>query len=254
MKKFLLIILLLLIAFFGYSFGIAPKIITINEYSLSSELIPRGFDGSKIIHFSDLKYANDSPKILDKLVDIINEQNPDLVFFTGDLIDGKLTTKNKTALLNSLKKIQSKLGKFAILGDKDNQTSQEILETTGFMILNEEIKIFNNDVTPIIISNYCSYEEPPETYTICLIHKPDDIDKMTNYISSLVLAGHGLGGQIQLPFWGALIKESGAKKYSNRYYEIGDTQLFVSNGIGNGSLNVRIFNEPSINLYRLNND
>lgn len=251
MKKFFILLILFIVVLLGYSFYLAPQIITVHEYSVTNELIPEGFDGIKIVHFSDLLYANESPQILDKLVNKINEQNPDIVVFTGDLTNGKISKKKQTELLKSLNKINSTLGKFAILGDKDSQFSEKTLTDSNFTIINEQVAIYNNDVTPIYLLNDCQIEDEPHTFSICLIHKPDDIKKYQKPLASLILAGHSLGGQIQVPFWGALIKEKGAQKYSDRYYVIDDSQMYISYGIGNGNLNLRIFNEPSINVYRL---
>ena len=196
-------------------------------------------------------YNNESSKNLDKLVNKINEQKPRIVFFTGDLIDGDLSKKNKKDLINSLKKIKADLGKYAILGDKDSNLSEELLNETGFTIITEPISLYNNDLIPIVLLSNCDINEDINTYSICLLHKPDDLEKISGEIPSLILAGHGLGGQIRIPFWGALIKLNGAKKYSDAYYEINDTQMYISYGIGNGQLNMRLFNEPSINVYRL---
>lgn len=251
MKKIIIFFVIFVIAIICYSYYIAPNIIMVKEYSISNNLIPDGYEGIKIVHFSDLLYSNESAKILEKLVKTVNEQKPNIIFFTGDLIDGKLSNKNQQKLVTQLKKMKADLGKYAILGDKDSKKSKDFLEEIGFTIIKEDIALYNKDIIPIMITNNCNLENEPETYTICLVHKPDDIQKANNYIPSLILAGHSLGGQIRIPFWGALIKKEGAKKYSNDYYKINGSQLFVSNGIGNGEINLRLFNEPSINVYRL---
>ncbi|MBR4231554.1 MAG: metallophosphoesterase [Bacilli bacterium] len=251
MKKLIVFLVILLVLIFCYSFYIAPNIILVKECSIKNELIPEGFNGTKIVHFSDLLYNNESAKNLEELIRKINEQKPNITVFTGDLLDGKLSNKNKKQLIKYLKNIKSDLGKYAILGDKDSKLSEEILIETGFIIIEEPIYLYNNDLIPIIILNNCDLENTLETYSICLIHKPDDIKNINGEMPSLILAGHSLGGQIRIPFWGALIKLNGAKKYSDNYYKINDSQMYISYGIGNGNINIRLFNEPSINVYRL---
>ena len=251
MKKVIILLIIILALIFCYAFYCSPKIILVKEYSIKNDFIPEGFDGVKIVHFSDLLYNNESAKTLDKLVEKINEQNPKITVFTGDLVDGKLSKKNQKDLVNNLRSIKSQLGKYAILGDKDSKLSEEILTETGFTIINEPIYLYNEDLIPIILLSNCDLEEPLDTYSICLMHKPDDIQKIKGEMPSLILAGHSLGGQIRIPFWGALIKLNGAKKYSDNYYEMNGSQMYISYGIGNGSINMRLFNEPSINAYRL---
>ena len=70
---------------------------------------------------------------------------------------------------------------------------------------------------------------------------------------NLILAGHSHHGQIRLPLIGAIILPDGAKKYYNGYYEFNKTKLYISNGIGTSTINFRLFNKPSFNLYRITN-
>ena len=86
---------------------------------------------------------------------------------------------------------------------------------------------------------------------ITLIHKPDMVSKINN--SSIVLAGHSLGGIIKLPFIDGLIKKDGAKNYLNDYYKVDNNDLYISNGLGTEKISFRLFNTPSITLYRVYN-
>ena len=68
---------------------------------------------------------------------------------------------------------------------------------------------------------------------------------------NLVFAGHSHGGQIRLPIIGALYTPNGAKKHKSDYYEFENTKMYISYGIGTSILKIRLFNQPSINFYRL---
>ena len=67
----------------------------------------------------------------------------------------------------------------------------------------------------------------------------------------LILAGHSHDGQVKLPGIGAVILPNGAKKYHKNYYNLNGTDFYISSGIGTSRYNFRLFNRPSINLYRL---
>ena len=89
-------------------------------------------------------------------------------------------------------------------------------------------------------------------FTITLLHEPDSIDNILNTEHvDLALAGHSHNGQIRLPFIGALKTVNGAKKYKNEYYHIGNTDLYISGGIGTSDMKLRFFDRPSISIYRL---
>ena len=86
MRKFLIIIGLIIICLFLYGKYIEINNLKIHEYTIYNENISNSFKELKIVHFSDILYKQDSNK--DYLKDLtikINEQNPDIVIFSGDL-------------------------------------------------------------------------------------------------------------------------------------------------------------------------
>ena len=74
---------------------------------------------------------------------------------------------------------------------------------------------------------------PPEAYTLLLYHSPDLIETASSVGVDLYLAGHTHGGQVRLPFYGAVITFSAyGKQYEMGWYEVGATTLYVSRGLG----------------------
>ena len=274
--KWLMIIMLFIIATIMYARFIGTMSLTTKEYTITDELLPSGFDGLKIVHFSDLHYNR--AITLDKVKSIvkeINEINPDIVVFTGDLIDKDAILKDidYEYLSNTLKEINSKYGKYYILGnhDYDSDTDNIIntMNTSGFIHLDNKYDIiYNNKSEYIYISGIDSVSKNKEnietaldflkdkttpTYNIFLTHEPDISDKIVkSYSINLILAGHSHGGQVRLPFIGAIYTPEYAKKYHDDYYKIDNTDLYISSGIGVSSFNYRLWNRPSINFYRIN--
>ncbi|MBR7042183.1 MAG: metallophosphoesterase, partial [Bacilli bacterium] len=98
------------------------------EYAVTDEYLPSGFDGLKIVHLSDIHYNR--AITISKIKDIVKEINlirPDIVVFTGDLVDKdvSLSDKDFNDLTNALLKIDAKYGKYAILGNHDVEYNSE---------------------------------------------------------------------------------------------------------------------------------
>ncbi len=279
MKKivrfFLIIFLLITITIIYARYGGTSGLIT-KEYKIESSLIGEDFDGLKVVHFSDLHYLRVTNN--DKLKEIVDEINlikPDIVFFTGDLIDKDftLTDKDKDDLINELSSIKAKYGKYAVLGNHDYVKNIEIFKdiysNSNFNLLQNSYDIIyssNNDKLFIGgVDNY-SYNEADInkvmeyfndnsdiSYKIILVHEPDYIDNiLTSYNVNLVLAGHSHNGQINIPYIKNFFLPYGSRKYYENYYKVNDTDLYISSGIGESSVNFRLFNKPSINFYRIN--
>lgn len=251
------------------------KNIIVKEERIRNEKIPSSMNGIKIIQFSDLEYGSTIfNKEVKKIVKIINERNPDILIFTGNLIDKnyKIKTKEQEKLITELQKINTTMGKYAVSGKNDKDTFNTIMNQSDFTVLNNNYDlIYNNDNSPILIVGLSSLNQKKreidkaykyfseEThnsniYTITIMSETDDIDDITSrYNSNLVLAGNSLNGEVRLPFIGGLITKEGSKKYKEPYYKVNDSEIYISNGIGSPEAKFRLFNRPSINLFRLTN-
>lgn len=270
--RILTILAIIIIAFLAYITLITPSLFEVHEFKIETNKITETFHGLKIVHLSDIHYGTTiNQKQLDKIVKKINNIKPDIIFFTGDLIDKNIvTTKEiKEEIITSLSKLECTLYKYAIYGNEDynNKEYQSIMESSGFILLNNEIKpLYYESNTPILIIGFNSMDNNPDysltekniedlnsslLYKIVLSHEPDSIDKIINYKPDLVLSGHTLGGLIKLPFIKPLFLEKGATEYYKDYYKINNTELYISNGLGTSGINARLNNHPSINLYRL---
>ncbi len=235
--------------------------LVVREYQIKDSLIPDYFDGVKIIQFSDVHYGNYLGKDkIKQLVNAINRANPDLVLFTGDLVekDYKISDEEKLFLIEQFKNIETTLGKFAITGEIDGNITKEIFTSSDFEILVDQTKkIYKGNSSSYIelisFSPECEkIDTEKDKFSIVMTHEPDNVTKILELIEpNIVLAGHSHNGQVRLPFIGALINKENAKKYHDSYYKIANTKLFISGGIGNSKFNIRLFNHPSINFYRL---
>lgn len=243
----------------------------VREYKVESNLLPDSFYGFKVVHFSDLHYLTTiHEKEVNNIVDKINELKPDLVVFTGDLIgEQKIPTeKELNSLIKSLNRIEATTGLYAIKGNHDyiNDNFEKVFNETNFKIINNSYElIYYKGNVPImltgigsILEDDCdidqafSYDKEDNLYTISLLHEPDVVDNIiSKYKVDLALAGHSHNGQIRLPGIGAIMKVEEGKKYPNHNYVIADTKLYVSGGLGTSMYEFRLFNRPSINLYRL---
>ena len=259
MKRFLCIIILVFSLIFLYAKYICVKGFKIYEYEIISSKITKGFDGFKIAHFSDILYQKELDyENTSNIINKINDEKVNMVIYTGDVIKNA-NTEDINKIGNLFSKIDADY-KYAILGDNDNENVKEMLIKSNFIVLNNNyVYVYNKDQTPIKIVDAINFdislldneEDINPSFIIGLLHKPDDFKTLNNYNIDVIFAGHSLGGQIRIPFWGALIKKDGARIYTDNYYNENNSQMYISYGIGNEKTYLRFLNKPSFNLYRL---
>lgn len=278
--KIFITLLLIIVGTILYSRYVATSGLITNEIVINDNNIPTSYDGLKIVQFSDLHYTRIITKErVNKIIEEINLINPDIVFFTGDLVDTDkvLTEDDKNFLIESLSNINSTYGKYAILGNHDIANNTEdimnIYSQSNFKVLENEYdviysknneKIFIGGLNSISheledidkVMSYYDTNDSTNTYNIILLHEPDYADNIiTNYDNiNLILAGHSHGGQVRLPIIGALYTPKNGHKYVKGYYDLNGTSLYVTSGIGVSRYNFRLFNKPEINFYRLNKE
>jgi len=217
----------------------------------------------RLVQFSDLhctgKVANEK-----KLVEIINALKPDVVVFTGD----SMNNRNALPLLKeTLTNLHAALGKFAVRGNFDVEfwKNIDLFGGTGFVELNgDTVELEKNGEKFQITGVYCDKEDmigdvlktiPQNRFSVFLHHFPDLIEDLNGQNVDLYLAGHTHGGQIALPFYGAIITLSHfGKKYESGEYKVGNIILYVNRGIGMDEFpapRVRFFARPEITVFEI---
>jgi len=272
--KFVILFILFIVGVFLYAKYIGTMGFITKEYTIYDDNLPTSFDGLKVVHFSDLHYNRAINE--DKVTDIINEinlLNPDVVVFTGDLIDKDVIINDDDYefLTKLFSNINVKYGKYAILGNHDYYNKEKIIKLfndSNFKYLENEYDVVisknNENIYIAGIGNLThnldvidkalkDIKDDDLSYKVVLVHEPDISDDIiNNYEVDLILGGHSHNGQVRLPVIGALYTPLGAKKYYDEYYKVNNTDIYISSGIGVSNVNVRLFNKPSINFYRIN--
>lgn len=243
------------------------------EYVINNDSLPVDFDGIKVVHFSDFHYNRAiSEKKVNSIIEEINLINADIVVFTGDLIDKDMDVSDSDYifLTDAFKKIKTRYGKFAVLGNHDYADKDKVIK----LFNDSDFKYLENNYETIIsknnqniyimgignvtynldnVSDMIKDIKDNEGFKIAIMHEPDISDEIINSIDvNLILGGHSHNGQFRLSFIGALYTPNGAKKYYDEYYKVNNVDIYVSSGVGVSNLNMRFFNRPSINFYRIN--
>ncbi|XQY93262.1 metallophosphoesterase [Metabacillus sp. HB246100] len=262
----------LLVSIGGYSYAryFEPSLLDITNFNIENEKLPLSFDGFKVVQFSDTHLSNYFT--LDRLETIVEKMNsisPDIVFFTGDLMDEPNQYEYVNKIVPVLEKIKAPYGKYAIYGNHDHggygtDIYKNVIEMSGFTLLNNQVvTIQKQDGTKISVSGLDdlmlgkpSYEGTlgnlnPEIFNILLAHEPDAALETHQYSVDLQLSGHSHGGQIQLPFYGPLITPPYATEYFEGMYEVGNMKLYVNRGLGTTRLPFRFLSTPEISCFTL---
>jgi len=251
---------------------VEPSNITIKEINVINEDLPKSFYGYKIAHISDIHYNNTIfKKDLKKIFNTINKSKPNIIVITGDLLDKKIkyTDKDINDLVELLNSLKSEY-KYIITGDHDKSNLfKEIINNTDFKLLDNSYEIiYNGDYDPILISGLSTSSDNINianklnstdsiikqykiTYNIMLMHEPSLSEEINTDNYQLLLAGHTHNGQINIPFIKKVLLPKNSKAYTKSYYKLNDCDLYISNGIGTTNYKARLFNKPTVYLYRL---
>ena len=231
-----------------------------------------GIDNLKVIQITDTQLGDYYDlRNLNNVVRRINSLKPDIVVFTGDLVDNASQYEDLFNVSDVLGKIEAKIGKYAIYGNHDIgggavRYYEDIMSESGFTVLEnskatieldgKNINIFGGDdgllgyhnaeVTMRGINN--------DDINLLLLHEPDLIEEYIDYPVDLALSGHSHGGQVYIPFYGPIVKNELAEKYNKGMYNIENdrqTKLYVSSGLGNTKVPFRFMNIPQIEVFNI---
>ncbi|MBD5290428.1 MAG: metallophosphoesterase [Bacteroides sp.] len=249
------------ISLYGILFG--WKRITVESVSITSSKVPESFDGYKIVQLSDFHIGTyaDSPESVERIVNRVNSLNPDLIVFTGDLVNS--ASEEIERFVGVLSRLRAKDGIYSVLGNHDyclyrqysgedtpaKQLTQVIAleRQMGWRILrNESVQIVrgNDSIALLGVDNAGSRMFPDKSdlgkamkgiseteFKILLSHDPSHWRREVLPKSNidLMLAGHTHAMQFKIGKWSPsawVYPEWGGM------YEEEGRKLYVSTGIG----------------------
>ena len=256
------------------------------NHEISFKDLPKSFDGYTITHLSDFHCGSfESRSKLKYAIDLVNEQNSDLIAFTGDFVNNTYT--EILPWIDELKKINSKDGKFSILGNHDYgdyydwgteenkklgfKKLIEIQNELGFKVLRDEsvhIKKNNEKISLVGVENWgdgfkkkgdidkAISDLDESDFKIVLSHDPSHWDKILvdhKEKFNLTLSGHTHGMQFGIEIPG-FIKWSPVKyryKYWAGLYERSNQFINVNRGFGVLGFPGRVGIWPEITVIKL---
>ena len=260
--------------------------LTVRNIKLSSKNISPKFNGLKLIQISDFHLGSllNHPEFVLEAVEKINSLKPDLILFTGDMVNNVADEMNK--FLPILSKLKSKLGNYSILGNHDygeyiHWDSEEdkwenlkrlkkLQKDAGFDLLlneNRKIKIDDEVIELVGVENWGLPPFPQygdlnkaltnvddSSYKILMSHDPTHWDEQVLGFTNidLTLSGHTHGAQfgIEIPGWRWSPVNVRYKRWGGLYTE-GDQSLYVNTGIGFIGFPGRVGMPPEITLIEL---
>ena len=242
------------ITLFVWGFLIEPYILTVKKIQIEDKALK----GLRIVFATDFHYKPYEKFRLKRDVKIINKQNADIILLGGDFLNGHEKGKSleSKVVAQEFAQLKSKYGVFAVFGNHDvwqdaagiyknfTRNNITILKNNSQKAGNvyiagvEDLQTQNPDIEKAL--------KDTKSPTILLSHTPDIIYEVPEYVN-LTLAGHLHGGQIRIPFHGAVVAPSVyGTKFAYGMYYVKNRKLFVSKGIGTSVLPLRFFCLPEI--------
>lgn len=251
-----------------YTFGIEPYLLKCRHVCL-----PTRFEGKKVnlkaVHFTDVHLGPHFNLLhLQKLVKEIMAQKPDIIFFTGDLVDRPRHYCGGEQAGCVLARLDAPYGKFAVLGNHDyrchnGKLGKRILKQAGFTFLNNQacsIPLPHSAQLRVVGLADALYQVPdysiigerqPNQLTVVLTHEGDFADKMAAYHPDIILAGHSHGGQFRLPIIGPVITTRQARIYIRGLYKVSESLVYVDSGLGVSALPGRFLAPPQFSILQI---
>ncbi|MEN6625743.1 MAG: metallophosphoesterase [Candidatus Sumerlaeia bacterium] len=253
--------------------GIEPSLFQVRHEPLGTGKLSNPV---RILHITDIQ-SDFVGRREERAFEMMRALNPDLVIFTGDLLQPlpPATFQSELPKIDRLlRSLTPRLGFVAVGGDVDGQVIGEMKAGLGGMRLleDESVRIDTGDGCINIygmnrgFSRSVGLSRPdvqkwlaqaaPTDFTILVGHGPDYILSSDDLPIDLCLAGHTHGGQIRLPFYGPPITFSRIpRELARGFHKVGKTRLNVSAGIGGEHLAgipiIRLNCPPEMSLFEI---
>lgn len=242
-----------------------PFRLTVEHHKIFLRRLPRAFDGFRIVQLSDIHHSPFTSRAqIERAVATANSLQPDIIALTGDYVSKEREYAAPCAEL--MGRLRARHGVYAVLGNHDHWTDAalitDLFRAEAITVLVNQGMRFERDGAAIWLAGVddtmVGLEDLPlalagareDELKLLLAHNPIILRRAARAGVDLVLSGHTHGGQVTLR------SERGAsgrprrrlvKGLANR----GETQIYVTRGLGTVVLPVRFGCPPEVSLLEL---
>ncbi len=259
------------------------------KYSIKFDRLPNSFDGTKVLHLTDI-HRKSFGKNQNKIISMIKEENPDFIVVSGDIIYCYNHWYNfgysyEKDLKKVMKIFDSLVGEYPIYYTPGNHECKsnyypyirQSLIRSGVTVLDSGIEILEKSGDKIsiiglkdptfwggsnvVLDEYINktfeellnIKEKSEYFTLLISHRPEIFDVYRKAKVDVVFTGHAHGGQWIFPFIGPIFapQQGYFPKYTSGVHTFDKTKVIINRGLGNSSMPIRLFNRPEMVIVTL---
>ena len=249
--------------------------IEIKHYQIGNSSLGEVLNGLKVAHLSDLHVKTIGLRE-SKILEILKEEKPDLIFITGDLISFQGPYEPVMSFFSQLK---PPLGVYAVLGNTEysNKNGSCALchkEKSRDLKENKNLVFLRNSSVPLRVNgkilNIIGVDDPvhkksslktavkkinSEDPTILLAHSPEIFGEASGFGIDLLFSGHTHGGQIFLTkYLRKIFPLEASLEFVEGFFQEGKLLMYVSRGIGTSYLSFRLGVKPEITFFKFSNN
>jgi predicted MPP superfamily phosphohydrolase len=234
-----------------YAYVVEPLLVETTGFPLTFDDLDPAAPPVRVIQIADLHIERYGYREND-VIQRVNALQPDIIVLTGDYLN--LSHLHDPVAVEDFRRFVAQLhapyGIYAVRGtlEPTPESMAGLVQGTGLVWLEQEAVKIHVRGQPVTLAGVaCSHEQdldvarlaetldgvPTRAFTILLYHSPDLIREAAGHQVDLYLAGHTHGGQVRLPFYGAVVTFSRyGRRYPSGLFREGGTTLVVSRGLG----------------------
>jgi uncharacterized protein len=251
-----------------YAHKIEPNWLDVKQINITLPNLDRAFTGYRIVQLTDLHVGDGINRAqLNRIVKVVNAQQPDLIVLTGDYVSKKPERQAKL-LTSTLAGLHARDRVLAVLGNHDafdgnSPSVRKSIANSGVTLLENTIYTAKRNGATLHIAGVGDVwygaanlplvmaQLPPTGAAIMLAHEPDFADETAaTGRFGLQLSGHSHGGQVRIPFMKKKYPFYGVK-YPIGQYQVGEMIQYTNRGVGFPGVHARFNCRPEISVFNL---
>ena len=274
-KRPIIIILIALLFLFAAKAYYDTHSIEIRHYEIKNSSLEEALNGLKVAHLSDLHLKSIGLKE-NKILEILTEEKPDLIFITGDLISFEGPYEPVMSFLCQLKPPN---GIYGVLGNTEysNENGSCVLcheEKSRSLKRNQHPVFLRNSLLTLKVNgnslDIIGVDDPvykksnlkealknrnSKNPSILLAHSPEIFEEASSSGIDLLLCGHTHGGQIFLTrYLRKIFPLEAALKFIEGFFQDGKMLMYVNRGVGTSYLPFRFGVKPEITFFKFSSN